>query len=1161
MARYRSHFRFYDSEDAGATAFWTETREVVVDRGFFAVHLGDAQALDPAAIAERSKLLLGVAVEEDAEMGRIPIGSAAYAMYASRAGDAATLDGLASKSFARSDSTCEKGSVVTGIDKDGAVVCASDGDTQYNGTDFAVANQQCPEGTVVKAISAKGVLDCMPNTQVVVTGKDFATSNQACDDNQVVIGVDDEGKLKCDADANEKYSGADFATSDQTCEDGQVISGIDANGNVVCIKDANSEYTGAQFAKSDQTCDAGQVIVGIGNDGSLKCADDSNDKYDGSNFAKSKQACPDGQVVNGVGDDGSLVCAEDANEKYTGNNFAMSDQNCPSGTQVGGIKTDGTLDCVADTDTTYDGTSFAMSGQYCDQGSAIGAIGPDGKVTCVVDADTKYDGTKFALSDQNCNPGESVVGVDKDGNVNCGTDIDTKYDGASFATSDQSCGEDHVVAGLNDKGEIVCVKDANTTYDSGAFALSDQKCPAGKFAVGVGGSGLLQCENDTNTVYDGKSFATSGQSCPAGHMVAGLDTDGKVQCVADVDTKYSGVDFATSDQACSEGQVIGGLSKTGAIVCVTDQNTQYDGASFAKSTQSCGNGTVVKGISATGTLECVTDTNDQLDQAGVAAYGKKIGYAITAELPKVAQTGDYKDLKNPMFDLNQGATAISTQAFAQQGPGGKNRVLVGYYGSAQNNGTVDVYSSGGQKATLNANWKNAGELKLWNPNGYASFLLSHYNSTYPNHSYQVLYGDLGQRRVTSYASPYDEAGGTYWSHNDKNDSNKTYENARIWSNSQFSHPSSGRLTLWHNNNSAHDFVAGATFKSWRQYGKDGLNTKFNLYNYDDGGPVMQMYGPNKKNNIRLSFWSGYPDDGWMGVYNPDGKSVFSVGSKPGVGGSLVVNNSTGSVKGRLAVHGDGNGYINLYGASGTLNLLMGAYDTNNLEQGQISVYNEVSKRALQLYSTTDGGSLKVYNGAEVERIRLKTSGGGGKYGYGYIYGANSVNIGFGRYANDDRGYINVRDTAGTIQAGMYIDSNNKGIVFADTKNFRIDHPEKPGKEIWYASVEGPEAAAYVRGTATLKDGKATIKFPDHFRVVANPKGMTIQTSPHSAQSMGLAVTSRSKAGFEVTELHSGSGNYQFDWEAKAVRVGHEDYQPVRDRDPELMGDVSDESAR
>ena len=48
----------------------------------------------------------------------------------------------------------------------------------------------------------------------------------------------------------------------------------------------------------------------------------------------------------------------------------------------------------------------------------------------------------------------------------------------------------------------------------------------------------------------------------------------------------------------------------------------------------------------------------------------------------------------------------------------------------------------------------------------------------------------------------------------------------------------------------------------------------------------------------------------------------------------------------------------------------------------------------------------------------------------------------------------------------------QGEIHADIKSFRVPSPSQPGSHIWYACPEGPEAAAYLRGTGSLVDGSA-----------------------------------------------------------------------------------------
>ncbi|HMS28415.1 MAG TPA: hypothetical protein PKD32_01050 [Saprospiraceae bacterium] len=131
-----------------------------------------------------------------------------------------------------------------------------------------------------------------------------------------------------------------------------------------------------------------------------------------------------------------------------------------------------------------------------------------------------------------------------------------------------------------------------------------------------------------------------------------------------------------------------------------------------------------------------------------------------------------------------------------------------------------------------------------------------------------------------------------------------------------------------------------------------------------------------------------------------------------------------------------------------------------------------------------------------------------------------------------------------LVGGIYWDGS-KSIVNANVKNFWMDHPKDPTKEIWYASLEGPEAGAYERGTFTLVNGEAFVPFSDHFENVINPSTLTIQMTPLSADSEGLAVIEKTPKGFRVRELRKGTGNYKVDWEAKGVRAGYENYKVVR----------------
>lgn len=115
----------------------------------------------------------------------------------------------------------------------------------------------------------------------------------------------------------------------------------------------------------------------------------------------------------------------------------------------------------------------------------------------------------------------------------------------------------------------------------------------------------------------------------------------------------------------------------------------------------------------------------------------------------------------------------------------------------------------------------------------------------------------------------------------------------------------------------------------------------------------------------------------------------------------------------------------------------------------------------------------------------------------------------------------------------------KGVKF-----FVQEHPTDPTKEIAYAALEGPEAGTYVRGTACLVNGEAVIELPESFCLVTAEEGLTVQVTLLEACN-GLYVAEKSTERIVVRELLDGTSNAQFDYLVQGVRVGYEDYEPIR----------------
>ncbi|UCD99143.1 MAG: hypothetical protein JSV42_00005 [Chloroflexota bacterium] len=168
------------------------------------------------------------------------------------------------------------------------------------------------------------------------------------------------------------------------------------------------------------------------------------------------------------------------------------------------------------------------------------------------------------------------------------------------------------------------------------------------------------------------------------------------------------------------------------------------------------------------------------------------------------------------------------------------------------------------------------------------------------------------------------------------------------------------------------------------------------------------------------------------------------------------------------------------------------------------------------------------------------------------------NAGWGLYVNNASSYgVSAR---GVTAGGYFQDSNSGtyayvgyggyGVYSNGTKNFVQEHPTDPNKVIIYASLEGGEAGTYYRGTAQLQDGTATVLLPEHFSLVTEEEGLTIQVTPR-ADCKGLYVAEVTTKSIVVKELQSGTSNISFDFLINGVRKGYLDYQVVRDS-AELM---------
>jgi hypothetical protein len=131
---------------------------------------------------------------------------------------------------------------------------------------------------------------------------------------------------------------------------------------------------------------------------------------------------------------------------------------------------------------------------------------------------------------------------------------------------------------------------------------------------------------------------------------------------------------------------------------------------------------------------------------------------------------------------------------------------------------------------------------------------------------------------------------------------------------------------------------------------------------------------------------------------------------------------------------------------------------------------------------------------------------------------------------------------------VILDGSTGVISKAGLNGFLIDYPNEPSKQIFYASLEGPEAGIYARGSAKLTNGRVEVSLPAHFTAVAKPMSITVQVTPNSAKTYGLAVVEKSPKGFVVQELADGRGDFTFDYVVYAARGDIPEFKPIRAKD-------------
>lgn len=284
-------------------------------------------------------------------------------------------------------------------------------------------------------------------------------------------------------------------------------------------------------------------------------------------------------------------------------------------------------------------------------------------------------------------------------------------------------------------------------------------------------------------------------------------------------------------------------------------------------------------------------------------------------------------------------------------------------------------------------------------------------------------------------------------------------------------------------------------------------------------------------NVRLDFGGLAFDSGrWLeiAVRCPGGLGSFAMLSPrqtiTNVPFALAApaRDDEGNIRANIGVTNEGAGFLRTIGPNGNRNVLLSTF-TGSPNDGLVGVYNaQGGERAL----------LAVNNTTNEGFLTLRGPNGNLNMLLGSLSGAA------------DNGFLGVYDAEGTIQAGVFVNAQGMGEVFGDVKNFAVDHPNRPGTKLIYASLEGPEVAIYHRGVAHIEHGRGVIELPEHFVALANAESITVQLTPRSFDSKGVAFGELRGGSIEVRELAGGQGSYDVHFVVHAVRRGYENRNPL-----------------
>jgi hypothetical protein len=275
---------------------------------------------------------------------------------------------------------------------------------------------------------------------------------------------------------------------------------------------------------------------------------------------------------------------------------------------------------------------------------------------------------------------------------------------------------------------------------------------------------------------------------------------------------------------------------------------------------------------------------------------------------------------------------------------------------------------------------------------------------------------------------------------------------------------------------------------------------YSLVTDDTGSGKLRLMGPNGVENVFIGTVGGNENTGGVYISNRYGKNIAAMTSTQNSRGAIAVLDENETLKGEFLVQSQKNGSLRLYGANGTANVSLGSSD-ENASQGGLWTFNPAGNYLVKISSlenNPNNGYISIYHNGTQRGVFCVMSNGRSRLVVDEIYDTNGYSI---RSATAD---YSLQTRSEAIGDPCYVTETGDNQIVA-------------------------------RGTATLKNGSYTVTLPRDAAAKIRENTLTVQVTPLSAASKGLAVVQKETGSFTVSELMSGTGSYAFDWTLTALR--------------------------